>query len=428
VAIDGPSGSGKSTVARELARRHGWSLVDTGAMYRALTWWVLHQGVALDDTERIGRLARSLPLELTTTPDAQRVVVDGHDITRDIRGPEVTAAVSAVSAVPMAREVLVERQRELARDGGVVMEGRDIGTVVLPDADMKLFLTADSTERAARRSQQSGEESQAVAESLARRDAYDSTRPSSPLRQAPDALVIDSTSLGVDEVVAAVESALAAASRPATAPGAGAGRASVPLRLTRWIAGLLLRAVLRIEIVGADNIPPGGALIAGNHTGFLDGPLVYIYLRRPPVFLAKSELFAGFWARTLRWARQVPVHRGAPDRAALHGAVATLRAGGLVGMFPEGTRGRGKLETIQDGVGYIATRAGCPVVPVVCRGTAAALPQGRVLPRWRTPVTIVFGAPFSVPRHETPQRAQMRAAAEQIAAELRRLVDRVGLE
>jgi len=444
VAIDGPSGSGKTTVATELARRHGWKLVDTGAMYRALTWWVLDQGIPLDDDARIIALAERIPLELSTDPDAQRVIVDGHDVTIAIRSDEVTGAVSTVSAIPAVRTALVRRQRDASAGGGVVVEGRDIGTVVLPDATVKVFLTASSDERAVRRSLETGAGVDDVAVAMARRDGLDSGRVVSPLRQPEDALVIDSSHLSVDEVVGEVEAALTA---PATASLRTAGTprssdpapdppATMPVRVgegwvlwpVRRLARLVVRAVLRIRVIGEENIPAGPVLLAGNHTGFLDGPLVFIFVRRPAVFLAKSELFTGFWARLLRAVRQIPVHRGTPDRAALNTAVAVLQAGGVVGMFPEGTRGKGKLETVQDGVGYIAARGGGSVVPVVCRGTAAALPKGRSLPRLRAPVDIVFGAPFQVPSAEAPTRAEMHDAAAIIAAHLRALIDEVGLE
>lgn len=458
VAIDGPSGSGKSTVARALARRHGWAWVDTGAMYRALTWAVLHEGIPVDDRSRIAGLAQRLPLAVSTDPDAPAIRVGDADVTAAIRSAEVTAAVSAVSAIPEVREELIRRQRAMATAGGVVMEGRDIGSTVLPAATLKVFLTADADERAQRRAGETGEASSDVAAALSRRDQLDSTRATSPLRQAPDALLIDSSGRSVTEVVDRVEGALArrvgesGAQADSGGPAEGAGdmaaetseapplpstRATTAgavllaegwqLRLVRAAARLLVRAVLRVRLIGVDRLPAGPVLVAGNHTGFLDGPLVYILLPRPAIFLAKAELFGGLWSGPLRLARQLPVHRGTPDRRALHTAVAVLMAGGTVGMFPEGTRGEGKIETIKDGVGYIASRTGCPVVPVVCRGTAAALPRGARLPRFRSRVDIVFGEPFSLPMRDALRRSDIRAAADRIAAALRDLVAEAGL-
>lgn len=457
VAIDGPSGAGKSTIARELARRHGWRLVDTGAMYRAVTWAALEGAVPGDDAEALTRLAESLPLHLGTSPEDQRVSVGNVDVTAAIRSPEVTSAVSAVSAIPGVRRVMVERQRRLASGGGVVVEGRDIGTTVLPAADVKVFLTASEARRAARRSDEIGASSTDVASAMALRDRLDSSRTVSPLVQPPDAVVIDSSELSIPEVVDQVERALAeGVPRPPTptagdrsqqvsVPEIGSARAAVEpgwddsgsgrtrrrgpgLRVARWLAQRLVHLLLQVRVVGEDRIPAGPVLLAGNHTGFLDGPLVYILLHRPSCFLAKAELFDGFWAPVLRWAQQIPVRRGEPDRAALQAALDALADGELVGMFPEGTRGEGKLETIQDGVGYIAAMSGCLVVPVVCRGTARALPRGRLFPRLRTRVEIFVGEPFQVSAEPPLRRHALHHAAEEIAEHLRGLVDEVGLE
>jgi len=201
VAIDGPSGSGKSTVARGVARRLGLRFLDTGAMYRAVTWVALHRGTALDDGPALAALAEEAQIELSTEPDGTRVVVNGHDVTGPIRGPEVTAAVSAVSAVPGVRSVMVRRQRAAIGAGGIVVEGRDIGTTVAPDADVKVFLTAESDARAQRRADETNGILDATRDALRRRDALDSGRAASPLAQSADATVIDSTHLSADEVI-----------------------------------------------------------------------------------------------------------------------------------------------------------------------------------------------------------------------------------
>lgn len=203
VAIDGPSGSGKSTVGRGVARSLGLPVLDTGAMYRAVTLAALEAGAAPDDPEACTRVATSARIEL----EDGRTMLAGRDVSAAIRGPEVTAAVSEVSAHPPLREVLVARQRAwVETHGGGVVEGRDIGTVVFPDAAVKVFLVASDDERARRR--QRDEEAaaravdvDAVRDAMARRDRLDSTRASSPLRPAADAVVIDTTGRSVDDVV-----------------------------------------------------------------------------------------------------------------------------------------------------------------------------------------------------------------------------------
>jgi cytidylate kinase len=208
IAIDGPAGSGKSTVARTLAGRLDLPYLDTGAMYRAVTFAALRRGVDPDDREQVARVAVECELDVD---QSGTVTVDGADATIEIRGPEVTRAVSIVAANPAVREELRRRQREWAeaRDGGVV-EGRDIGTVVFPDADLKVFLDAKPDVRASRRSKEVTELSyETVAADLARRDALDEGRSDSPLRVADDAFVIDTSHLSVDEIVEHVMEKLA---------------------------------------------------------------------------------------------------------------------------------------------------------------------------------------------------------------------------
>jgi CMP/dCMP kinase len=204
IAVDGPSGSGKSTTARGVARRLGLRYLDTGAMYRAVTWALLRRGVDVDDPKAVAAAVADVRLDVGTDPDRPTISADGVNVAGPIRGPEVTAAVSAVSAVPEVRTLLVAQQRELIGDGGIVVEGRDIGAVVAPDADLKVFLTAESAERAARRHAETGgapDQVGATEADLSRRDILDSTRTASPLTKADDAVVVDTTHLGLEEVI-----------------------------------------------------------------------------------------------------------------------------------------------------------------------------------------------------------------------------------
>jgi len=201
VAIDGPSGAGKGTVARALARLLGYRHIDTGAMYRAVAWLALERGVGLDDEAAVAELAERSALEA-----ADQVIIVGHDVTRAIRTPVIDAAAARVARLPLVRAALVARQRALGAAGGIVMEGRDIGTVVFPDADVKVFLDADADERARRRASDPAHTSQGraaakVASALAARDEQDRTREASPLARARDALLIDTTGVPIDEVV-----------------------------------------------------------------------------------------------------------------------------------------------------------------------------------------------------------------------------------
>ena len=208
IAVDGPAGTGKSSVSRGLARSLGARYLDTGAMYRIVTLAVLRAGVNLGDTPAIESAAVDVPLSVGYDPDEDSAYLDAEDVSTEIRGDAVTKAVSAVSAVPAVRARLVGLQRELAAGpGSVVVEGRDIGTVVLPDADVKIFLTASAEERARRRNEQNvanglGDDYEVVLADVKRRDHLDSTRAVSPLRAADDAQLVDTSDMSEAEVIA----------------------------------------------------------------------------------------------------------------------------------------------------------------------------------------------------------------------------------
>ena len=219
IAIDGPAASGKSTVGKLLAERLGYLYFDTGVMYRAVTWACLKRRIPIAEEEAVTRLAQELHIDVTrpTLADGRQytVLVDGVDVTWEIRRPEVDANVSPVSAYPGVRAALTAQQRRIGAAGKVVMVGRDIGTVVMPDAELKIYLDAAVEERARRRYREMlarGEEADygAVLQGMQRRDVIDSTRATAPLRPAPDAVVIDSTCMSIEEVVQTIENLLCA--------------------------------------------------------------------------------------------------------------------------------------------------------------------------------------------------------------------------
>ncbi|MFL6052556.1 MAG: (d)CMP kinase [Actinoallomurus sp.] len=202
IAMDGPSGSGKSSVSKGVARALGLRYLDTGAMYRAMTWWMLREGVPVDDAAAVAARAGKPELVSGTDPAAPTITVGGVDVSGPIRGSDVTGAVSAVAAVPAVRQRLVALQREIIGTGGIVVEGRDIGTAVAPDAQVKIYLTASAEARARRRNAElTGATVTATQADLARRDRLDSTRKVDPLARAADAVELDTTSLGLDEVI-----------------------------------------------------------------------------------------------------------------------------------------------------------------------------------------------------------------------------------
>ncbi|MGN0037614.1 MAG: (d)CMP kinase [Coriobacteriales bacterium] len=213
IAIDGPAGSGKSTVAKQVAKMLGFHYLDTGAMYRSVAWLALERGVSLDDAEAVAQLAREEAITFTHEPGnplPSGVAIAGCDVTLQIRTPRIDKAVSPVSAIPAVREALTQQQRAIAASENIVMEGRDIGTVVFPNAELKVFLTASAEERARRRALQNAErgfgetDQAAILADIIRRDQADSTRSVAPLCAAEDAVQLDTTGMGIDEVCEAI--------------------------------------------------------------------------------------------------------------------------------------------------------------------------------------------------------------------------------
>jgi CMP/dCMP kinase len=202
IAIDGPSGAGKGTLARTVAERLGYRHIDTGAMYRAVAWKAAHEGLSLDDDATVSALAKRAEYAQANGT----ITIDGHDVTRAIRTPEIDKAATSVARLPHVRQVLVEQQRELGHEGAVVMEGRDIGTVVFPNADLKFYIDASAEERARRRAADPAHSGGAatlanVQSALAARDESDSTRAVAPLSMAKDAIYIDTTAMPIEVVV-----------------------------------------------------------------------------------------------------------------------------------------------------------------------------------------------------------------------------------
>lgn len=213
IAIDGPSGAGKSTVAKAVAKNLGFSCLDTGAMYRAVAWKALNDGVALDDQAALGEIARNHEISfghVEGDPVPRRVFIDGQEITDEIRTAQIDKSVSPVSAVPAVRQALLEQQRRIGSQGNYVVEGRDIGTEVFPQAEVKVFLTASAEERAHRRVRQNVDRGvgsidyDEVLADIIRRDELDSSRDTAPLRPAEDAVQIDSTSKYIEDIIATI--------------------------------------------------------------------------------------------------------------------------------------------------------------------------------------------------------------------------------
>jgi cytidylate kinase len=367
VAIDGPVASGKTTVGRALAARMGHRFVDTGLMYRAMALATLRSGTDPDDAPAVGALAERCVI--TISPPPERLLLDGEDVTDALRTPEVEAAVSRVARISAVRAALVAAQRRLAAEGGVVMVGRDIGTVVVPDA-AKVYLDAPVDERARRRHAELAaagkpDTLEAVRAGLEERDRLDSSRADSPLRAADDAMRVQTGGLDVEGVVARVLEALAG---PVQWRRRGL---DLFYRFGVLLAHIFLPTFGSLTVEGREHVPPEGPLIvASNHLSNADPPLMVYAMPRPIWFMAKRGLFWGpLITRALRAWHAHPVERDGRDVDAVRWALGTLAEGRALLVFPEGTRSRGALRKGNVGLAYLALRSGAPVLPVAITGS-----------------------------------------------------------
>jgi CMP/dCMP kinase len=440
IALDGPAGSGKSTVAKAVAVRLGFEHLDTGAMYRSLAWKCTRDGVSLSDVEAMTRLAESSRISVRADSLGRQVVtVDGVDVTSAIRTPEIDVAVGPVASAAPVRAAMVAQQRRWGTERGVgVMEGRDIATVVFPDAPVKVYLTASTEERARRRSAQSGGDVELVQADIERRDLVDSTREADPLQVAEGATLLDTTGLSIDEVVDRIVAMvptkdLEPGSRVSTPPLAisgGSGRSGGPVvagpELTRFERGLygcvhfFVRQVVKWWIVttytGLEHVPTSGAfIVAPNHRSVVDFMLVGPISRRRLRYLGKDSVWEAKWFVPIaNGLGGIPVSRGTVDRASMNRCIEALKGGEPLVLFPEGARKSGPVvQPLFDGVSYIAIKADVPVLPVGIGGSEAVMPKGAKFPR-RRKVSVIIGPPIPPP---DPERS-IRKTAPELTAQL----------
>lgn len=392
IAIDGPVGAGKSSVADEVARRLGILHLDTGAMYRALAWLALKENVDLENEQALLALTRRAMPEVQYVDGTQHTLIDGTDVTGLIRTPEVSMAASTLSKTADVRAAMVARQQELAGKQSMLLDGRDIGTKVLPNATIKIFLTASPEARARRRFvelQQKGDPStyEQVLSDVLRRDEQDTTRAASPLKAADDAQILDSSLMNFEQVVEDVlrrfHMRLGHMPRPAE-------KFTPVYSFARKVAGLLFSTIMpvtyhRPELAQLD----APYILIANHGCMLDPLLAawkcYRYHIR---FMGKKELTKH---KPLKWLfdklLMIPVDRHNSDMAAMRASIKTLKEGHSLGIFPEGTRYKqGVMEDLESGVAMIALRSGVPLLPAYIAGK----------PRFFHRLHVYYGQPFSV--------------------------------
>ncbi|MEG1891168.1 MAG: (d)CMP kinase [Clostridia bacterium] len=391
IAIDGPVGAGKSSVADEAAKRLGILHLDTGAMYRAFAWRAIKDGVSMEDADALCGLAQRMLPEIRFVDGAQRTLIGGEDVTDLIRAPDISMAASMVSKVAGVRRAMVARQQALAKEQSMLLDGRDIGTRVLPHATLKIYLTATPEARAKRRFEELQAKGAAstydeVLRDVILRDEQDMTRAVDPLRPAQDAQLLDTSELtqvqAVEEVVRRARMKLGkkpAAEEPLT----------VVYRLARGLSWLVFQTLMPVTYHCEENMQLDAPFILiANHSHFLDPLIVgwkcYRYQIR---YLGKKELVQkpiGKWL--YEHTRMIAVDRHNMDMSAMRACLKVLKEGHPLGIFPEGTRHKQSLmEDMESGIAVIALRSRVKLLPVYVAGK----------PRFFHRLHVYFGQPIS---------------------------------
>ncbi len=401
ITIDGPAGTGKTTVAQQVASELKLPYFDTGAMYRSVAYVLLHEKIPLSDEKQISELLNSLRFEIRIVNGEHHYFANGMDVTEVIRSPAVTNIVSPVSALAVVREALWKIQRRFAKKQGGVFEGRDMGTVVFPNAKYKIFLTARPEVRARRRLSELKEKrpddvknmtQEQMIQELMRRDEIDSKRTIAPLLCPPDAYVIDTSELHLDEVVGRIlEYHKKKHTRSAWMHSKGVSFLYRLVLFSSWIVGKIF---YRLKVYGLEHYYPRGAILAANHTSFLDPPIVSVSWPEVVHFLARKSLFNN---KLFGWLiRSVNTHPVAGDTSNLEVmkmVVSLLEKGEKVVIFPEGTRSEtGELQPIKPGLGVLVSRSKSAIIPIYIHGAYEVWGRKRMFPRPFGKVRCVFGS------------------------------------
>ncbi len=363
IAIDGPGGAGKSSVAKAVAKKLGIIYVDTGALYRNIGLFVMRKGIDPRDSGGVISSLESIKLELKFEKGKQVILLNGTDEGDNIRTPEASMAASAVSAIPEVRKFLLDMQRETARKNSVIMDGRDIGTVIIPNAEVKIFITASAKARAERRYKELISKGQNITfekvyDEMVERDKNDSEREIAPCVAAKDAVLLDNSELNEEQTVKAVLKIVKKKYKP-----------SKFYSRCKIVVAPLYRFFMRVKVRGKENVPKeGGIIIAANHIAALDVISIGAVCPRPLTCIAKKELFSvpvlSYFVKGLG---AISVDRGNRDIGAMKAAVSAAEEGKVLTIFPQGHRYPGvnpATTPIHNGVASIAYHSKCDVLPV----------------------------------------------------------------
>ena len=398
VAIDGPAGTGKGTVTKILSKKFKLLNIDTGATYRCVTLEMLNKNIKIEELDKIKEMLKNINIEIKREKNEQIIFLNGKDVTKEIRSKEVTELVSQVSSIKEVRLSMVNLQRKMAEGKDVIMEGRDIGTYVFPKADVKIYLDADLEERARRRFMQNRENGINISyvdilNNIKQRDKNDMCKEIGALRVAQDAEVIDTTTMGIGQVVREMSQIIINKKEKIKLE-----KKIYKIRKeTKWkkflravIKGILrtiYRIVFRVKIKG--EVPNEGAyVICSNHINYLDAAAIVLFNKRKVNFVAKEDLFKNEF---LMWLGHlfdvIPIKRNMQDIDAMKRCLKVLKNNELLGIFPEGTRkGIEKNMKAKNGAAFMAMKANVKIIPVGIHGSFK--PFSKVYINYGTPIDL----------------------------------------
>lgn len=391
IAIDGPAGSGKSTIAKLLAKKLGFFYLDSGALYRAITWALLDKGVDIQEEAKVNQALKNIQISFEYNLNF-KVFVGSRDVTEEIRLPYVSQAVSLVSSYKKVREMVNEIQKSSVKENAVV-EGRDITSVVFPFADLKIFLEASIEERARRRWlewQIKGIEGslEQARKDIEQRDLLDSSRKHAPLKVAKGAIVIDTTKLTPEEVVDRIFQLVNKKERK-----------DWFWNFAYCLLWLPVKVLFRLKVNGKENLNllQGPAVVISNHKSYIDPIILGLAIKKPISFMAKAELFSyPLFSFIIKKLHAFPVRRGTLDREAIKKGLERLKMGYHLGIFPEGTRiHHSELGSFKKGVILFLKEGNFPVLPVAIKGTERLLKWWVFLPLFNK-IEVNIGKPFKL--------------------------------